>query len=92
MRFDDASQKGDLVAAWPGQAPEDFVQRVLTALLEDRRRRSRQRRWLAVAAAVLFFFFAAGVARQARSTAAVGAEDAYAQLVDNSALEAMLPD
>ena len=72
-------------------ADEAFVLRVLESVRRDRRRRTRVRTSLAAAAALLFFFLA-GAAGQIAAAAASGAEDAYAQLIGPSSLDAFLPE
>jgi len=74
----------------PLPADDAFVSRVLREVRADRRRRSRARATLAAAAALLFFFLA-GAAGQLASTSASGVEDDYAQLVNPTGLDSLLP-
>lgn len=71
-------------------ADEAFVSRVLDALRQDRRRRTRNRARIAAAASLLFFF-SVGAARERSTSAAVGAEEAYSQLVAPPVLNDLLP-
>jgi hypothetical protein len=68
-----------------------FVQRVVAAVRRDRQRRIRTRVSLAAAAALLFFFFL-GAGHHAASSSTAGVEDAYAQLMEPSGLDSLLPD
>ena len=72
-------------------ADEAFVARVVAAVASDRRRQMRARVRLAAAAALLFFFFA-GAGERVASRIAAGAEEAYSQLVESSALEGLLTE
>jgi len=73
----------------PLPADDAFVSRVLREVRADRRRRSRARATLAAAAALLFFFLAGAAGQLA--TSASGAEDDYAQLVNPTGLDSLLP-
>jgi anti-sigma factor RsiW len=68
-----------------------FVQRVVAAVRRDRQRRIQTRVSLAAAAALLFFFFL-GAGHHAASSSTTGVEDAYAQLMEPSGLDSLLPD
>ena len=69
-----------------------FVQRVVAAVLRDRQRRIRTRLSLVAAAALLFFFFLGAGHHNASSSSTAGVEDAYAQLMEPSGLDSLLPD
>lgn len=70
---------------------ERFVERVLTAIREERRHRASRLARFAAAAALLFFFFA-GAGREVAATAVASVEQAYAQLDESSDFDAILPD
>ncbi len=80
-------------AGFEPEAPveERFVERVLTAVREERRRRVTRFTRLAAAAALLFFFFA-GAGREVAATSVASVEQAYAQLDVSSDLDGLLPD
>jgi hypothetical protein len=80
-------------AGFEPEAPveEHFIERVLTAVREERRRRVTRFTRLAAAAALLFFFFA-GAGREVAATSVASVEQAYAQLDVSSDLDSLLPD
>lgn len=71
-------------------ADEAFIRRVVVAVRGDRRRRSLTRKRL-VAAAALLFFFLVGAVQKRQTATAVGAEEAYAQLVASGDWGDLLP-
>jgi hypothetical protein len=81
------------LAGLEAEVPVDevFVERVRTAIRDDRRRRAALLARLGAAAALLFFFFA-GAGSERASSVVTGAEQEYAQLTQPSALDGLLPE